>query len=167
VLSVAHVGHLIPARTLAPYPTYDAETFFLETYAAFPRIDLNLHDRVQRTTVITISTSGSTVVRDSIVRPVDVGPNAHSPVLLPFYPFGYYALAATWMRAFGGSADSIVECSCRPAPIGRAARDHANLHFRYRSPAWRSPAGGPRPNRRYPERSRSRRSSHRTCSRIT
>ncbi len=109
VLSVAHVGHLIPARTLAPYPTYDAETFFLETYTAFPRIDLNLHDRVP-------TDYGNHDFYERIDRRARLqlsdrwtsGPNAHSPVLLPFYPFGYYALAATWMRAFGGSGDSIV-----------------------------------------------------------
>jgi len=108
-ISLAHAGHLIPAWTSAPYPSYDLQTDFLETYTDFPRINLNLHDRVP-------PGYGTHEYFEQLDRraalqlpdPWKFEATAHNPTLLPFYPFGFYALLAMWIRSFAAFHHSLV-----------------------------------------------------------
>lgn len=109
VVSLAHAGRLIAADNAAPYPSYDYDTSFLQTYTAFSRLSLLPHDRVP-------PGYGSheyfqRIDRRSRLQLPDrwtFDPSIHSPALLPFYPFGYYGLAAVWLHLFPAFRDSLV-----------------------------------------------------------
>jgi len=100
VISVARAGHLLAAQNPPGFPAADLETDFLETYTDFPRINLNLNERVA-------GDYGTYDYFNRINRRSEEQlPDMHAyfqaldhpnPTLVPFYPFGYYAANAAWL----------------------------------------------------------------------